>query len=77
MANYAQWLALYESHDSARVAKGLHNYVFERGIGTDSNRVMVALYMDDPASAKSFSEDTAAKAVMQKAGIMDIPKAAY
>src|SRR6478735_2861726 len=47
VANYAKWLPAYESHDSARMANGLHNYVLARGLDNDSNTVMVALKMDD------------------------------
>lgn len=43
VANYAKWLAAYESHDSTRLANGLTNYVLGRGVDGDSNTVLVAL----------------------------------
>ena len=76
VANYAKWLALYESHDTARVAKGLHNYIIGRGVA-DSNMVMIALWMDDADKAKAFAADPGLKAAMQKGGVMGAPKFAY
>lgn len=77
VANYAKWLALYESHDSARLANGLHNYVIGRGLDKDSNMVMVALKMDDAEKAKQFSASPELKAAMQKGGVSGAPRIAY
>jgi hypothetical protein len=76
VANYSKWLPLYEAHDSARLASGLHNYVIGRGVA-DSNMVMVALNMDDAVKAKAFAADPGLKTAMQKAGVVGAPKLAY
>jgi quinol monooxygenase YgiN len=76
VANFDKWLALYESHDSVRMAYGLHNYVVARNT-TDPNMLMVALHMDDAAKAKQFTELPDLKAAMQKGGVMGAPKFAY
>ena len=47
VANYAKWFPAYESDDSARKANGLTNYVLARGLGNDSNTVMIALKMNN------------------------------
>ena len=77
VANYTKWLATYESHDSARLANGLHNYIIGRGLDKDSNMVMVALTMDDAEKAKQFGTSASLKAAMQKAGVQGTPKMAY
>lgn len=77
VANFDKWLALYESHDSARMANGLHNYVIGRGLDKDSNMVMVALKMDDAEKAKQFAASPDLKAAMQKGGVMGTPKISY
>ncbi len=77
VANYTKWLALYESHDSARLANGLHNYVIGRGLDKDSNMVMVALKMDDTEKAKAFAASPDLKAAMQKGGVLGAPKISY
>ncbi len=68
VANYAKWKPLYESHDSARQANGLHNYVIARGI-EDSNMVLVALKMDDVDKAKAMAASPELKNRMKKAGV--------
>src|SRR4051794_3396224 len=32
VANYAKWKTSYDSHDSFRLASGIHNYVIARGV---------------------------------------------
>ena len=76
VANFDKWLPLYEGHDSARVAYGLHNFVVSRGI-KDSNMVMIALHMDDTAKAKQFSMLPDLKTTMQKAGVIGAPMMMY
>jgi hypothetical protein len=77
VANYAKWLTDYESHDSARLANGLHNYIIGRGLDKDSNMVMVALKMDDAEKAKQFGASADLKAAMKKAGVTGTPKMSY
>jgi hypothetical protein len=76
VANFDKWLPMYEGHDSARVAYGLHNFVVSRGI-KDSNMVMVALHMDDTAKARQFSMLPDLKATMAKAGVVGAPVILY
>ena len=77
VTNFSKWLALYESHDSARLANGLHNYIIGRGLAKDSNMVMVALKMDDAEKAKQFAASPDLKAAMQKGGVSGTPKISY
>lgn len=77
VANYAKWLPVYEADDSARQASGLHNYVIGRGLGADSNMVMVALKMDDAEKAKAFAADPRLKEAMKKGGVLGAPKIVY
>ncbi|PWT70658.1 MAG: hypothetical protein C5B59_19835 [Bacteroidetes bacterium] len=76
VANYAKWLPLYESHDSVRLAHGIHNYVIGRGL-KDSNMVMIAFKIDDTAKAKAFMKDPTIKKYMQKAGVISAPMATF
>jgi hypothetical protein len=68
VASYAKWLPAYESHDSVRMASGLHNYVIARGID-DSNMVMVALKMDDVNKAKELGNSPGIKERMKQGGV--------
>ena len=76
VANFAKWKTGYESGDSMRTANGLHNYVIARGVD-DSNRVMVAMRMDDIAKAKAFAADPALKDAMKKHGVTSTPEIDY
>jgi hypothetical protein len=68
VANYAKWKPAYDSHDSIRLAHGVHNYVIARGID-DSNMVMVAMKMDDASKAKEMGDSKEMKERMKKAGV--------
>lgn len=72
VASYSKWKPLYESHDTARLAAGLHNYVIGRG-AQDSNMVLVALKADDVTKAMAFSKDPGLKQAMQKGGVLGVP----
>ena len=72
VADYAKWFAAYESHDSARLAAGIHNYVIGRGLA-DSNMVTIVLRVDDTAKAKAFASAPGLKAAMQKGGVLGAP----
>ena len=72
VANYSKWKPGYDSHDSVRLAHGLHNNLVARGL-KDSNMVMVVLLMDDTAKAKQFSTLPELKMTMQKAGVIGTP----
>lgn len=76
VANYDKWKSGYDSHDSVRLAYGLHNYVVARGLD-DPNMVMVALHMDDAAKAKAFSELPNLKDAMKKFGVLGTPNFSF
>jgi hypothetical protein len=76
VANYAKWLPDYESHDSVRLASGLHNAMIARGT-KDSNTVMVVLRMDDAAKAKEFANSPGLKERMKKGGVVGPPTISY
>ena len=72
VANFSKWKPVYDGHDSARLASGLHNFVIGRGVD-DSNMVLVALKADDITKAKAFAKDPGLKAAMQKGGVIGMP----
>lgn len=72
VASYSKWKPIYDGHDTARVAAGLHTYVIGRGV-QDSNMVMVVLKADDTAKAKAFGKDPGLKQAMQKGGVIGTP----
>jgi hypothetical protein len=72
VADYDKWKMGYDSHDSARLANGLHNYVICRGI-QDPNTVMVALIMDDVTKAKAFAASKDLKDRMKSIGVTGPP----
>src|SRR5689334_1104030 len=76
VANYAKWLPGYESHDSVRLASGLHNALICRGT-KDSNMLVVVLKMDDPAKAKEFAASPDLKERMKKGGIIGHPTISF
>ncbi|HSN59619.1 MAG TPA: hypothetical protein VLR49_01700 [Ferruginibacter sp.] len=77
VANYAKWLPTYESNDSARLANGLTKFVLGRGLGKDSNTVLVALKMDDVTKARELTASKGMKDKMQKAGVIGAPTFAF
>jgi len=76
VANFSKWLEVYESHDTARVASGLHNFVIGRGL-KDSNTVLVALHVDDTSKAKEFANSAGLMAAMKKGGVIGKPDINY
>ena len=70
--DFDTWKAAYDSHDSARLANGLHNYVVSRGT-QDPNMVQVALRADDLEKAQAFLKDPDLKTRMQKGGVVGTP----
>ena len=76
VANFDKWKTLYDGHDTARVANGLHNYVIGRGV-EDSNNVLVALKMDDVDKAKAFANNPSLKQTMQKGGVQGKPQVSF
>jgi hypothetical protein len=76
VANYTKWKSGYDSHDSVRVAHGLHNYVIARGV-EDSNMVMVALKMDDVAKAKEMGGSKEMQERMKKSGVVGPASISY
>ena len=74
--DYATFKTVYDSHDSARLANGLHSYVIGRGMD-DSMMVLVALKADNLEKAKAFSKDATLKTAMQKAGAVGVPEISF
>ncbi|MDZ4809488.1 MAG: hypothetical protein SGI96_14655 [Bacteroidota bacterium] len=72
VADYAKWITSYESHDSTRLANGLHNYVVARGT-EDSNILLVAMIMDDVKKAKEFAGSKDLKDRMKESGVVGPP----
>ena len=77
VANYAKWKMGYDSHDAARTAAGLSNYLIARGLGKDSNMVAVVLKAQDMVKAKEFASSSDLKETMQKAGVIGAPTIDY
>lgn len=76
VTDFSKWLLAYESHDSVRLAHGLHSYGVSRGVD-DTNMVMVALKIDDMKKAKDFELMPDLKTSMQKAGVVGMPVITY
>ena len=74
--DFAAWKAIYDNHDSARLASGLHSYVLGRGLD-DTTTVVVALKVDDLAKAKAFTKDPNLKKVMEKGGVVGAPEISF
>jgi hypothetical protein len=72
VSNYDKWLTGYLSHDTMRLAAGLHNYVIGRDLA-DPNYLLVALKMDDLEKAKAFTSSADLKTTMQKVGVVGKP----
>lgn len=77
VADFNKWKPIFDSHESARAAMGLHSYVVGRGVDNDSNTVFIALRMDDVEKAKAFAKDTALKARMKESGVRGEPTFNY
>lgn len=75
--DFDKWFAGFLTRDSARLANGIHKYVVDRGLGADSNMVMVISKIDDLQKAKAFYASAPTKAAMQKGGIIGAPKITY
>lgn len=72
VADYDKWKTGYDSHDSIRLASGLHNYVIARGT-EDPNMILVAVTMDNVDKAKAFASSPDLKAKMQEVGVIGTP----
>lgn len=76
VTDYDKWLAGFESHDSLKLANGLHNYVIGRSVA-DPNMLLVATKADDIAKAKAFGQSPELKQAMQKDGVVGKPTIAF
>lgn len=72
VSDYSTWKTGYDSHDSNRLASGLHSYVIARGT-EDSNLVLVALKMDDVEKARAFASSPDLKNRMKEIGVTGTP----
>jgi hypothetical protein len=73
VADFGKWLTAFESHDSGRLASGLHKYVVGRGL-MDTNMVLIAMKADDLTKAKAFGQSADLKSTMKKAGVISAPE---
>jgi hypothetical protein len=76
VADFGKWKPVYDGHDSARLADGLHSFVIGRGL-QDSNMVLVAMKADDITKAKAFAKDPGLKTAMQKGGVKGTPSFSF
>lgn len=76
VTDYAKWKAAYDSHDSMRLAFGIHSYVIGRGFN-DSNMLLVAVKADDMNKAKAFAKDPGLKKAMQQGGVIGAPSISF
>ena len=72
VADYDKFKTGYDSHDSMRLASGVHNYVIARGT-EDPNMVLVAVTMDNVDKAKAFAASPGLKAKMKEVGVTGPP----
>ncbi|MEO8713099.1 MAG: hypothetical protein ABI405_13290 [Parafilimonas sp.] len=72
--NYAKWHEEFMSHDSTRLANGIHKYVLDRGLGADSNMVIVVSKIDDAQKVKAFYSSSQLKTALHQTGIVGTPK---
>ena len=70
--DYATFKPSYDSHDSFRLANGIHNFLIGRGVD-DPNTVLVAVRADDVEKAKAFSKNPELKKAMEEAGVVGAP----
>jgi len=76
VTDYDKWLTGFESHDSLKLAYGLHNYVVGRAVN-DPNMLLVATKADDLDKAKAFGKSPELKAAMQKDGVVGKPTISF
>ncbi|MEO6730845.1 MAG: hypothetical protein ABIN01_06485 [Ferruginibacter sp.] len=76
VANFAKWKQGYESHDSTRLAYGLHNYIIGKALN-DANNVVVILKMDDVNKAKVLTGTQDIKDRMKNEGVIGTPSFEY
>jgi hypothetical protein len=76
VANYDKWKVAYDSHDSTRLANGLHNFIIGRGMD-DPNMVLVILKTDDVSKAKAFASSQDTKDRMKKGGVIGTTEADF
>jgi hypothetical protein len=74
--DYAAWKSVYDAHDSARLANGLHSFVIGRGV-QDSMEILVAMKADDLEKAKAFAKDPGVKEKMKKGGVISAPEISF
>lgn len=77
VADFAKWKMGYDAHDSARRANGLTRYFISRGLGSDSNTVLVVLNTNNIIKAKEFASSSDLKEAMEKSGVKGSPTMIY
>ena len=71
--DYAKWKPVYDAHDSARLAYGIHNFVIARGVD-DPDMIFIATKVDDVEKAKAFGKSESLKNAMEAGGVVGEPK---
>ena len=72
VSNFAKWLPVFESDDSAQKANGLTRTLVARGID-DSSMVLIGFTMADYNKAKAMTGSAELKAKMEKGGVTSAP----
>ena len=76
VANFENWMAIYNAHDSVRKSNGLTGVGVGRGID-DPNQLVIYLRMDDVAKAKEMVGNPEMKNIMDSAGVVGEPIVEY
>src|SRR6476660_9493337 len=75
--DYGKGYAGFISHDSIRLANGIHKYVVGRGLDGDSNMVIIISKIDDLQKTKAFYASSEIKKAMQQGGVTGNLKLEY
>ena len=73
VADYAKWMAAFESHKSMQEAAGLTNPHIYQSV-SNPNEITVTLDMADAEKAKAFVTSKDLKETMKKAGVKGKPE---
>jgi len=72
VADFAKWKPAYDAHLTARKEAGLKEQSLLRSID-NPNEVVLLFEAEDLKRAKTFTESSDLREVMQKAGVVDKP----
>lgn len=77
VADFNKWLAVFESDEAKQKDAGLTRTVIGRGVGADSNMVLIGFRMDDYEKAKAMGKSEELKTKMKEGGVTGEPKMYY